>query len=85
MSESALLPELLGFMPQIVLDDIINYANETSYQGVDAAEEFIRRWLDDREARLGVDPELRREIDSVKRSRRVILLLNHFYLGSCCF
>ncbi|KZT07908.1 uncharacterized protein LAESUDRAFT_758042 [Laetiporus sulphureus 93-53] len=46
---SVLLPELLGFVPQFLLDDIINIANEATRQAVDAMEAFLER----RAARTG--------------------------------
>ena len=40
---SVLLPELIGFIPQFLLDDIINSANESTQQAVDAMEAFLER------------------------------------------
>lgn len=40
---SVLLPELIGFIPQFLLDDIINSANEATQQAVDAMEAFLER------------------------------------------
>lgn len=45
---SVLLPELLGFIPQFLLDDIINIANDEARQSVDAMEQFLQRWADAR-------------------------------------
>ena len=45
---SALLPELLGFIPQFLLDDIINIANDEARQSVDAMEQFLQRWAEAR-------------------------------------
>ncbi|KAI0327644.1 Mis12-domain-containing protein [Cubamyces sp. BRFM 1775] len=45
---SVLLPELLGFIPQFLLDDIINVANDEAKQSVDAMEQFLQRWADAR-------------------------------------
>ncbi|EIW51575.1 Mis12-domain-containing protein [Trametes versicolor FP-101664 SS1] len=45
---SVLLPELLGFIPQFLLDDIINIANDEAKQSVDAMEQFLQRWADAR-------------------------------------
>ncbi|KAI0824932.1 Mis12-domain-containing protein [Trametes gibbosa] len=45
---SVLLPELLGFIPQFLLDDIINIANDEAKQIVDAMEQFLQRWADAR-------------------------------------
>ncbi|KAH9830097.1 Mis12 protein-domain-containing protein [Rhodofomes roseus] len=40
---SVLLPELIGFVPQFLLDDVINSANEATQQAVDAMEAFLER------------------------------------------
>lgn len=40
---SVLLPELIGFVPQFLLDDIINIANDATRQAVDAMEAFLER------------------------------------------
>jgi len=41
-----LLPEILGFSPQLFLDDIINSANTAVADAVNAMEEFLQRWAD---------------------------------------
>lgn len=43
---SVLLPEVLGFVPHYLLDDIINIANEASQQTVDAMEGFLLHWAE---------------------------------------
>ncbi|KAH7880349.1 Mis12 protein-domain-containing protein [Lentinula edodes] len=43
-----LLPEALGFSPQLLLDDIINAVNNTIVEGVNAMEDFLRQWADRR-------------------------------------
>lgn len=43
-----LLPEALGFSPQILLDDIINTVNDTVAEGVNGMEGFLRHWADRR-------------------------------------
>lgn len=50
---SVLLPELLGFVPQFLLDDIIDTANDSVRQAVDAMEVFLRRWVDNRAQKVG--------------------------------
>ena len=45
---SVLLPELLGFVPQFLLDDIVDTANDAVKQAVDAMEQFLERWADAR-------------------------------------
>jgi kinetochore protein Mis12/MTW1 len=48
----SLLPEILEFSPQLLLDDIINFANEAITNAVDGLEEFLFRWASDREQRI---------------------------------
>jgi Mis12 protein len=60
---SVLLPELLGFSPQFVLDQIINIANNAVQQSVDAIEGFLRRWADKRVEKLGGDWDSTQEIE----------------------
>ena len=45
---SVLLPELLGFSPQLLLDDVINVANNAVTETVDGMEIFLLRWADER-------------------------------------
>lgn len=45
-----LLPEALGFSPQLLLDDIINVANNAVQDGVNGMEEFLQNWTDKRSA-----------------------------------
>ncbi|KAK7685114.1 hypothetical protein QCA50_011953 [Cerrena zonata] len=52
---SVLLPELLGFVPQFLLDDIIDTANDAVRQAVDAMEGFLRRWVENRKQIKGAD------------------------------
>lgn len=43
-----LLAEILGFSPTLLLDDIIDIANDAIRLTVDAMEEFILRWVEER-------------------------------------
>jgi kinetochore protein Mis12/MTW1 len=43
-----LLPEILGFSPHLFLDDIIDIANDAIRLTVDAMEEFVLRWAEER-------------------------------------
>ncbi|KAF9003442.1 hypothetical protein BDQ17DRAFT_1390567 [Cyathus striatus] len=45
-----LLCEILGFSPQLLLDDIINIANNAVQDGVNGMEEFLYKWVDERAA-----------------------------------
>jgi len=45
---SILLPELLGFSPQLLLDDVINVANNAVNETVGAMEIFMLRWAEER-------------------------------------
>ncbi len=49
-----LLPEALGFSPQLLLDDIINIANNAVTDAVNGLEEFLQRWADERAKKDGV-------------------------------
>jgi kinetochore protein Mis12/MTW1 len=51
-SRPLLLPEALGFSPQLLLDDIINIANNAVQDGVNGMEEFLQNWTDKRIAAL---------------------------------
>ena len=46
-----LICEALGFSPQLLLDDIINIANNAVQDGVNGMEEFLQNWLDERLAK----------------------------------
>ena len=43
-----LICEALGFSPQLLLDDIINTANNAVQDGVNGMEEFLQKWADER-------------------------------------
>ena len=46
------MPELLGFSPQLLLDDIIEGANDTILQCVEGLEPFLKRWAEKREVEV---------------------------------
>ena len=48
-----LITELLGFVPQFLLDDIVDTANDEVRQAVDAMEGFLRRWVIARSEKVG--------------------------------
>lgn len=58
-----LLPEILQFSPQLLLDDIINFANEAITNAVDGLEEFLFRWATDREQRVSEDWDSTQEVE----------------------
>lgn len=58
-----LLPEVLGFSPQFVLDSIINIANQSVEQSVEAIEKFLRRWADNRVEEKGGDWDGTHEVE----------------------
>ena len=60
---SVLLPEVLGFVPQFLLDDIVDTANDAVRQAVDAMEVFLRRWAAEREHRVGQDWDSTQEVE----------------------
>ncbi|EPQ53771.1 hypothetical protein GLOTRDRAFT_122273 [Gloeophyllum trabeum ATCC 11539] len=49
---SVLLPEILGFIPQLLLDDIVNIANNAVGHTVDAVEQFFQKESEKREQEL---------------------------------
>ncbi|KIJ37082.1 hypothetical protein M422DRAFT_232063 [Sphaerobolus stellatus SS14] len=55
-----LLPEILGFHPQLLLDDIINAANEPIYQCTEFVSNFMIAWAEERAKRTN-----RKEQDEV--------------------
>lgn len=58
-----LLPEILGFSPQLLLDDIINVANNAVQDGVNGMEEFLEKWADERTEREGGDWDSTQEVE----------------------
>ncbi|KAG6332243.1 hypothetical protein ID866_6844 [Astraeus odoratus] len=58
-----LLPEILEFSPQLLLDDIINFANEAITNAVDGLEEFLFRWATHREQRVQEDWDSTQEVE----------------------
>ncbi len=52
-ASSLLLCEALGFSPQLLLDDIINIANNAVQDGVNGMEEFLQKWANERASRGG--------------------------------
>ena len=46
-----LICEVLGFSPQLLLDDIINTANNAVQDGVNGMEEFLQKWADEKLAK----------------------------------
>ncbi|PFH47467.1 hypothetical protein AMATHDRAFT_113470, partial [Amanita thiersii Skay4041] len=62
-----LLPELLGFSPQLLLDDIINISNNAVQDGVNGMEEFLQNWTDNRIAHTHDDAEAERNIQEVEQ------------------
>lgn len=60
---STLLPEILGFHPQLLLDDIINAANEPIYQCTEFVSAFMVGWATERNERNKED--VSKEIEQV--------------------
>ena len=77
-ADPMLVTEILGVHPQLLLDDIINGANETIYESVDSLEDFLRGWIEEKEKAGAEGDELRKELDQVsgspthKRERRAL-------------
>ena len=64
-ADPMLVTEILGVHPQLLLDDIINGANETIYESVDSLEDFLRGWVEEKEKAGADGDELRKELDQV--------------------
>ncbi|EGN96188.1 hypothetical protein SERLA73DRAFT_170602 [Serpula lacrymans var. lacrymans S7.3] len=60
---SVLLPEILNFSPQLLLDDIINHANDAITLAVNGMEEFLQRWADERAAAVEEDWDSTQEVE----------------------
>lgn len=60
---SVILPEILGFVPQFLLDDIVDTANDAVRQAVDAMEVFLRRWAAEREDKVDKDWDSTQEVE----------------------
>ncbi|KAG6815867.1 hypothetical protein H0H87_010657 [Tephrocybe sp. NHM501043] len=58
-----LIPEILGFSPQLLLDDIINISNNAVQDGVNGMEEFLEKWVDERAKRQGDDWDSTQEVE----------------------
>jgi len=58
-----LVCEALGFSPQLLLDDIINVANQAVQDGVNGMEEFLQKWMDQRAEKLGGDWDGTQEVE----------------------
>ncbi|KAG6831477.1 hypothetical protein H0H92_010386 [Tricholoma furcatifolium] len=58
-----LLPEILGFSPQLLLDDIINIANNAVQDGVNGMEEFLQKWVDTRSERQNDDWDSTQDVE----------------------
>ncbi|KIY72336.1 Mis12-domain-containing protein [Cylindrobasidium torrendii FP15055 ss-10] len=59
-----LLVELLGFHPQLLLDDIISIANAAIEEGLDGFEEYITNWADKQEGNY--DSEIERGLAALQ-------------------
>ncbi|EAU90766.1 hypothetical protein CC1G_04035 [Coprinopsis cinerea okayama7 len=57
LPSSLLLCEALGFAPQLLLDDIINIANNAVQDGVNGMEEFLLKWVEERKTKVIQPPE----------------------------
>lgn len=60
---TVLLPEILGFSPQLLLDDVINIANDAVTVAVNAMEEFLQRWAEEYAKKAGEDWDSIQEVE----------------------
>ncbi|CUA70961.1 kinetochore protein Mis12/MTW1 [Rhizoctonia solani] len=64
-NQNALLTELLGFVPQLLLDDLADAATDTVNNGIDGLEVYLRNeWLPRRTSTSPSQEDLEAEIDS---------------------
>ncbi|CAE7198549.1 unnamed protein product [Rhizoctonia solani] len=64
-NQNALLTELLGFVPQLLLDDIADAATDTVNNAIDGLEVYLRNeWLPKRTSSTPSQEDLEAEIDS---------------------
>ncbi|KAG8731995.1 hypothetical protein FRC11_001167 [Ceratobasidium sp. 423] len=64
-NQNALLTELLGFVPQLLLDDLADAATDTVNNGIDGLEVYLRNeWLPKRTSSTPSQEDLEAEIDS---------------------
>jgi kinetochore protein Mis12/MTW1 len=61
---TVLLPEILGFSPQLLLDDVINIANDAVNVAVNAMEEFLQRWAEEYSKTAGEDWDSTQEVEN---------------------
>lgn len=60
-----LATELLGYHPQLLLDELMSSVNETIYECVARVEDFLNNWIDEKR-KAGEDVEhLNKEVDHV--------------------
>lgn len=52
-ADTTLVPELLGFSPQLLLDDIISAAADAIFKCLQALEEFMQNWASKRAEAVG--------------------------------
>lgn len=61
--QSLLLAEILGFSPQLLLDDIINIANNAVQDVVHTMDEYLQNWADKRAEREGGDWDSTQDVE----------------------
>lgn len=62
-----LATELLGYQPQLLLDELMSSVNETIYECVARVEDYLNNWIDDKENKGEDVRHLRKELDQVRR------------------
>jgi hypothetical protein len=68
-----LATELLGYQPQLLLDELMSSVNETIYECVARVEDYLNDWIDEKR-KAGEDVEqLNKEVDHVSH---VLFLVN---------
>ena len=84
---TTLVPELLGFSPQMLLDDIINTAADAILQCQQAMEPFMQRWADARTEKVGEEWDGLEVVEQVRHgnSMKSVDVLVLIFTGLSCF
>jgi kinetochore protein Mis12/MTW1 len=64
-TNAKLVTEILGYHPQLLLDELMSSVNETIYESISSVEEFLNKWIDGKEEKGENVEHLRKELDQV--------------------
>lgn len=60
-----LVTELLGFQPQLLLDELMSAVNETIYESTARVEDYLNQWIDEKEQAGEEVEHLKKELEYV--------------------